>query len=227
MKRTILLVLAVVFAISTFAQNKPVKIYDINGNIEQIQNYDSDGKKTKIEFFHQNGNTKQIQYYDSYGKKARTEFFYQEGSKIKYYDSDGKVVKKEFFYQNGNIKQKFDYINGNINNYSLKSYYINGNLHSEGSIMLKERNGKWIFYYKSGEKEVVENYSNGMLIKWKKYYLNGSTKRIDIYDLKNGKISKQIIYNPDGSCKENYFKNGVYKKTVYSDKEGRYIHTKN
>ena len=64
------------------------------------------------------------------------------------------IPKLEYFYKyNGNSR----YIVKEIR------YYPNGVIQTEGKYNNNgEKNGKWISYFESGKKWLVENYSNGV-----------------------------------------------------------------
>ena len=49
---------------------------------------------------------------------------------------------------------------------SIKEYYENGQLKSEGNVVTGQQNGIWKYYYENGQLEFEGNYIDGKLNEW-------------------------------------------------------------
>lgn len=115
---------------------------------------------------------------------------------------------------NGLIK---DTVNGKIIEYEVfngkknglfKIYHKNGILEMIGTIEDNLNQGKWTYYYQSGQIESEGYFKDDLPTGlWKWYHENGNLKEIGTFE-KGNREGKWIFYDLDGNkIEEKYFKN--------------------
>jgi len=119
-----------------------------------------------------------------------------------YWDKNGLKIK-DVLYNNGMksfCEISYYYENGNIKSKGAKAYFKQG-INSIGSM---KETGKWIYFYKNGQKEKECHYNHklpgilnyhGSYMEW---YENGK-KASEIEYWYNKKIFREIHWNDDGS----------------------------
>lgn len=177
-------------------------------------------------FFSVNLIAQKINQLNSEGKRVGIWRKYYNNGKIRYQGQfkNGKEVGVFKFYKNSSsthpeiIKEFLP----NSNKASVKFYNKKGKLKSQGTMVGKSREGKWVYYFSNGKLFSEEFYTagklNGLL---KNYYPNGKTTEETQY--KEGKkhgISK--IYTDEGILIEevNYTNGKLNGQAKYFDLKG-------
>lgn len=166
--------------------------YHSNGEISNTIVLDENGKE--------NGNSI---YYDYDGKKYH-ELLFAKGNltKILFYDKAGTAT--EVATKKG---KKMDYI---LN-------YPNGTTKIRGQYLDADRDGKWEYFDRYGNLELVEHFKAGEIVDTVvRYYSNGQLKSVTQYadGEKNGMF---LAYNIFGELTdEGFYKNGDYDRDWYS-----------
>ncbi|MFO7789088.1 MAG: toxin-antitoxin system YwqK family antitoxin [Bacteroidales bacterium] len=160
-----------------------------------------------------------INYTDISGNK--------QGKWIKYYDND-QIRYKGFFiddqpqdtfvhyHRNGELKAR--QIFNDDGSSRTKMYWNNGNIAAQGKFNKKKnKEGRWVFYFETGEKESEVDYSDG----------KKDGDKIDYF--KNGQVLMEVEYQDDVKEGEYvfYFKNGqVREKGFYHDgvRHGEFVY---
>ena len=136
--------------------------------------------------------------YNIYGKPVR-EFYYRAGKCEKeiYRDYKGNNLCKYEIYENEVLMQKYVYLNCKPDDINTYLYFPNGQLQMATQIRGNNiKQGKWIEYYKNGNKKQVINYDKGEPTgSWTTYYENGNKKFQESYRMGklNGKVKKWDI----------------------------------
>jgi antitoxin component YwqK of YwqJK toxin-antitoxin module len=213
------------------------KTYNDNGTVSGEYNYKNDNREGLEIRFHPNGKLSSQGNYmngDKYGEWKNYEIdgslsekvFYQAGQKTGWsynYFSNGKLLKKNK-YTNGLLSEVYQCdTNGNIidsaiivagtGRFTLKG--ISGEKYYEGGFVNGLAEGKVIFYYPNGTKNVMYEYHNG--------YLNGDCFAYH----PNGKLQRKYkMFHGDEEGKWEYF-NYFGEKTRTIDYKNGLNHGKN
>jgi TonB family protein len=164
-------------------------------------------------------------------------FFYLLFSQLLF--SQGLEDKIVFFDSiwNESTAKNFEYYrviknyNSMSNRFKVMDYYKSGTLQMEGNFEDREANnrtGKFVYYYKNGNKETEENYEKSKLVgKFSRWYENGTQKLegeyIEVKDAAVNKFkinqfwdsdSKQTVIDGNGFCSldiKKFFSKGAVK----------------
>ncbi len=90
---------------------------------------------------------------------------------------------KKSYYEDGSIMEESTVLNG-LKNGPYKYYYENGQIWAEGEFRKEKMNGKWLHYYEEGNIQSIIKYKNGKL------------KNIDAWD----QNSIQVVKNGTGTA---------------------------
>lgn len=116
-----------------------------------------------------------ITYYS--GAEAITHEYYENGNPEfleEYGDKCDFLKFRQFYYENGNLQSDMQLLNKKKQTYSVKEFFENGKVQTEGSMQyypeidnyMKE--GKWNVYDESGKLISIEEYVRGQMIEEKK-----------------------------------------------------------
>jgi len=174
---------------------------------EAVNKYDANGKRTGV----------WEKYYNN--KRIRYQGQFQEGKEIgifRYYSSSS----SEYPIAIKTFKK-------NSNESAIKFFTEKGVLESEGTMIGKKREGKWMYYHIDGEsilseENYIDDILNGVSIT---YYFNGKTTEILHY--KNGKLHGELKrYADNGFLLDdlNYEKGKLHGDAKYYNIEGKLIY---
>jgi len=100
------------------------------------------------------------------------------------------------YHPNGNLESIGNYVLNRLEG-NYKSYYENGLLESEQTIVDGVKHGKRNTFYRNGALEKIENYINGKLIGWvKTYYDDGSMMKEEYFA--DGRLQRSKTYGQNG-----------------------------
>ncbi|MCX6272703.1 MAG: hypothetical protein NTU44_16100 [Bacteroidetes bacterium] len=112
-----------------------------------------------------------------------------------------------WYYENGNKAQESIYKNGKVNGNS-KSWYENGKLKSEGTILDTVQDGRWVYYHENGKLWSEMSYKEGK--KWECFSnFDASGKPQSCGTIKNGNGIMISYYEKGGKMFESNFSNGI------------------
>ncbi|MDX1651881.1 MAG: hypothetical protein R3277_05280 [Brumimicrobium sp.] len=206
--------------------------YYEDGQIEAKGKIKEDNKIGEWLFYYENGNKSKVQNFDESGKENGIEEVYtKSGWKLSEHSfKKGVVDSYKFFNEKGEVISEGLRKAGEL---AYKSYFLNGNINSEGTYSKKGREGEWKFYDFNGTLlkkidykddvptgEYIEYYVNGAEEIKYKYDENGDSKGYYENYYKNGNLYRQGFLkegNMDGPWRD-YYRNGdLYKSYFYSD----------
>jgi len=152
--------------------------------------------------------------------------FYPSGKlmlEIKYDENGNESGPAILYYDNGEISAKGFYINRNVRDSTWNLYNTDRCLVATINYKAGKRNGKEIYYWKSGqkcmEKDWVDGKENGV---WREFFENGNDrlKARMINGKRNGLFA---IYHPNGRYfLKGYYKNNIREKHwVYYERDGK------
>ena len=166
---------------------------------------------------------------NSSGKKEGKWSGYYSSNNLKYIGEfkDGKEIGVFTYYEDtpeNKVKATQDFSKEAGKSYAV--FYIGNKKMSEGWYKGQEKDGKWVYYHKGGEKiNSEEIYKNGILEGERKvYYISGEIS--DIIPYKNGKMhGKVLMYSETGTIlKEENYSNGMRNgESIYNDGSGKLI----
>ncbi len=111
-----------------------------------------------------------------------------------YYDAEETVLKEVFFLE--------DTIN-NLLNGSYISYYLSGNMKSQGEYAYNRATGDWVYYFENGNIRNTGSFHRGRTFGiWTYYYENGNIRSEGIL-VDNKRGGEWIFYYEDGGVKSN------------------------
>lgn len=154
---------------------------------------------------------------------------YENGS-IRYKGTfeHGKEVGKFEFYTENNVTfpECIKEFALNSNQVKVSYYYPDGKLKSSGQMLDHQRVGKWIYFFKDGNKVLSEeNYKNGLLEgDYKIFYINGKLTEWSMY--KNGLlhgVSKRYAENDILIEEINYSEGKLNGPALYYNTSGELI----
>jgi antitoxin component YwqK of YwqJK toxin-antitoxin module len=156
----------------------------------------------------------------------------KQGKWIKYYDNDQKRYEGFFiddqpvdtfihYHRNGELKAR--QIFNDDGSSRTKMYWDNGNIAAKGNFnKKKEKDGKWIYYFETGDKESEVTYSDGTMDGEKTdYYKNGQV--LMEVEYKDGvKDGEYTFYFDSGQVREKgFYSNGLrHGEFVYYEPNG-------
>ena len=162
--------------------------YYIEGQLKVYKNYYPDGTLER-DFKNIDGfRSKCALYYPS--GKIKSEIIYLNGSPISwtdYYDNGNMEYMEEFdknflyhiakksYYKSGQLETLFELISKKKLQFSTYEYYLNGSKKMEGTLRYDMSRydyykiGTWIYYNEAGDETKQETYSEGKVIKTKKF----------------------------------------------------------
>ncbi|HKK69511.1 MAG TPA: toxin-antitoxin system YwqK family antitoxin [Bacteroidales bacterium] len=153
------------------------------------------GEDTTLNFTDINGNKqgRWIKYYDN-GQMRYRGFFIddQPQDTFWHYHPNGEIKARQIFNDKGSSRAKLYYEDG-----TLASY---GNFNQE-----REKNGRWVFYYPSGDKESEVDYTDGIKNGEEiNFFKNGHVMLVNHFqdDVKEGEY---IYYFHNGNIREKGF----------------------
>ena len=181
----------------------------ING--EKQSNEDNQADFNLEYNYFKNGQVKSIAAYNLEGKKdgVTTEF-----------DTEGNVVSTKL-YKNDNLLEEGIIDKEGKKQGKWKTYYLTGELKSEGSYSNAFKKGKWVFYFRNGsiEQEGFYDAAGRYTGKWKWYYENGKILRTEEFrkGLEDGYLEEFDIIG-------NFITKGEY---IDGEKEGEWFYELN
>ncbi len=156
----------------------------------------------------------------------------KQGKWIKYYDND-QIRYKGFFINDQPVDTFYHYHrNGELKALQIfnddgssrtKMYWDNGNIAAKGKFNKnKEKDGKWIYYFETGDKESEVNYSDGTKDGDQIDYYNNGQVLMEV-EYKDGvKDGEYIFYFDSGQVREKgFYNNGLrHGEFVYYEPDG-------
>lgn len=163
MKKKLLLIVAVLFTIASFAQDTIATFADVYARETTRANAEYSRKKYKV------GNGWGFKDYYKSGKLHQTGTFSDDSSRVK----EGVFVR---YNEKGVILESVTYHNNTVEG-PIVYYYENGAKHMEGSYIADKMSGEWIGYYESGKISGKAKYENDKQVSAEFFNEDGSANR--------------------------------------------------
>ena len=126
-----------------------------------------------------------------------------------YFTSEGTIYDKAEYDEKERIKKRFNYINGNINSYTVYEYYNKTQLKSECEYTVSGKAVKYMIYYKDGKLSQERLFDSG-----------GMVKSITKHKYKNEKLIYTAVYDSDFKITESWdYSKSPTVHTLYKDGE--------
>jgi len=233
--------------------NGTMKNFYSNAKLESVYEYKNNISTGPFKVFHSNGIIKKegtysdsgelqgvLTEYDRLGGKIMTQTGYEKGilngTQIDYYSNgakkneyqylNNKVQKIICYNPNGSIRYQAEEKNGSL---AFKSFYNNGIVNREGTLVNGKPEGEWLEYSACGVVNSVENWKDNMQTGiQKRFYPSGVLKTVYTCDSNlihgsyieyhpNASKKAEVVYNKgeaDGEVKL-YYSNGVLSSKYY------------
>lgn len=116
-----------------------------------------------------------ITYYQ--GAEEVTHEYYENGNPEfleEYGDKCSFLKFRQFYYENGSIQSDMQLLNKKKKTYTLKEYFENGRVETEGTMQYYEeidnymKEGKWNVYDETGKLTFIQEYVRGQMVEEKK-----------------------------------------------------------
>jgi len=212
--------------------------YFANGNVHVEGQYINDEPTGIWKYYYQNGQLDysgkyekgfgvgEWKYYDANGKPAEIRIFNDkgefQGENVVYTDG---IKHQVSFYKNGLLTKIFTYnaegkelsrAENDKGTFSIKGYYLTGQLRSEGQYVKGKQSGLWKFYHRNGNVESEYRYVDGLIQgESREYYETGEKRYISQYkdDELDGYF--QHYYSHGILKSEGWYENGVRSQQWY------------
>lgn len=200
------------------------KSYYENGNLKSEGNRVNFIIDGEWKFYDENGNLNlSINYKQGKKNGVRVTYILDEFISENFVD-DVKDGLSSYYNKDSIVIKTVNYINGDANGW-MKEYDITGKIikitrYKSGFIILSEwvnrvdragnKQGKWVSFYDNDNLEKEENYFNGKLSGYCKYYdKNGNLK--DIIKYENGILIQDAVEVSNVETRKDYYSNGKPK----------------
>ncbi len=169
--------------------------YDVDGTLIEKRIFDAEGRYQGENSIYHNG-------------KLQTVYTYKKDVIIKVasYNSEGKEIFK---------------CGGNDGSYAVKTYYLTGELKSEGNYKKGKVQGKWRYYFRNGKLRSEYNYEDGLAQGAATQYFESGAKKKN-YEYKDDELNGyfQEFYQHGQVKQEGWFQAGARQQqwlTYYLD----------
>ena len=136
------------------------------------------------------------------------------------------------YYNNKNVKELFIFTDTMLNGFHIK-WYINTKLSSMVLYENSQKQGNQTYYYPSGNIKCIQEWNDGNLNGFERYYNNATNTLVKFTEYKdNVKVNEEIIYNKYGKIifKIDHLNDHIYKMTFnhneYKIIEGTFVNDK-
>jgi antitoxin component YwqK of YwqJK toxin-antitoxin module len=137
------------------------------------------------------------------------------------------------YYNNKAIKELFMFGNGSVlNGYHIK-WYINTKVSSMILYQHSRKHGEHTYYYPSGNIKCIQEWKNGKLNGFERYYNNAANILVKFIEYKdNVKVNEELIYNKQSKIifRKLHLNKEIYKMTFnhneYKIIEGTFVNNK-
>ena len=157
-------------------QLKVYKNYYPDGTLERTFN-NVDGYRSKLTLYYPSGKIKSKVEYMQKDAKIWTDYY--DNGNIEYYEEYHKSllyhIAKRSYFKDGSPMSLMEMTHKKKLEYSQNDFHDNGNKKMAGKLRFDKdvydyyRYGKWLYFDKSGAPTKDEEYSNGKIVKTKKY----------------------------------------------------------
>lgn len=213
-----------------YANDAPVgtwKYYFMNGQLEKTGAYQNGIAVGEWNYYDNDGTLNEKRPFDNEGRYHGDNNFYHNGKLYVTYTYKKDILTKMICYDEQG-KEIFK-SSGNDGSLHAKTYFLTGELRSEGDYKKGKQQGTWRYYYRngklsseyryeegliqgtaqeyfeSGEKKYIFNYENNELHGYfQEFYAHGSLKQEGWFQ--NGSRQQQwLSYYPNGTVESDYY----------------------
>jgi antitoxin component YwqK of YwqJK toxin-antitoxin module len=195
------------------------KYYYSNGKIDYTGNYVKDTPVGEWTYYNSGGSLIETRLFNEKGQLHGDNIIFKSGKKhsVTTY-KDGLLVRVMHFNSDGKELGRGENKDGT---FSIKEYFITGQLRSEGTYKKGKQHGTWRYYFRNGKLQNELMYEDGLIQgAAKEYYESGEQKHASNY--KDNELDGyfQKFYSHGQVQSEGWFQNGEriqQWKTYYSD----------